>query len=332
MVLDYRSRTLLEEHFAARREVIAERLYQVLMASEHTSGKTTTLRQEIDSLVSRVVVLLLADELECEVARRLGARLVELGFGTSSVLAQTHDVLGRELVGDLSAGQLASLHPRLIALLSEFAVGFVSEMASKLRVVQESHHAGKKRFQEEIQVVVEQAPIILFATNQHGFLTFCDGYGLAAIGRRAEELVGRSIWEGAQLIPQLPEHVRRALDGASLCANIAVSGVVFQVHFAPMLRQGATVGVIGVATDITAQVRAEAIVHCVEIGLTPRERRVLPLLAQPQLGYDDIGARLHLESESVRSYAKSIANKLGVSARRSMLADAIREHELLPPS
>jgi len=57
---------------------------------------------------------------------------------------------------------------------------------------------------------------------------------------------------------------------------------------------------------------------CLRYGITGRERDVLQLIAL-DLSYKEIGEKLFINSETVRSHTKHIAQKLGVESKRSII-------------
>jgi DNA-binding CsgD family transcriptional regulator len=77
-------------------------------------------------------------------------------------------------------------------------------------------------------------------------------------------------------------------------------------------------------------VRERANLRRLEWGLSYREWQVLQLLADPALTYGAIGARLGIDTETVRTHSRRIRTKLGAGNREAVVAVA-REHGLLPP-
>lgn len=63
--------------------------------------------------------------------------------------------------------------------------------------------------------------------------------------------------------------------------------------------------------------------------LSPREREILPLLARWELHYEDIGARLHISTDTVKVHVKNIERKLDIHGGRQAIVAAAREHGLL---
>lgn len=66
-------------------------------------------------------------------------------------------------------------------------------------------------------------------------------------------------------------------------------------------------------------------------GLSPQEWRVLSLLAQEDLTYQQVAQMLHISPVTVKTHVRRIGGKLGVSGRRPIVA-AAREQGMVPPA
>ena len=65
-------------------------------------------------------------------------------------------------------------------------------------------------------------------------------------------------------------------------------------------------------------------------GLSPQEWKVLPLLAQQDLTYAQIGDLLHIGAETVKTHKHRIGAKLGATGSRAAVVAAARARGLLP--
>jgi PAS domain S-box-containing protein len=111
---------------------------------------------------------------------------------------------------------------------------------------------------EAIRTVVATMPVLLFALDRVGVYTLSEGAVLNALGRKPGEVVGRSIFEVYRDVPQIQDHVRRALAGEAFSALVEVRGVALETWYSPLRDpSGAVIGVIGAAVDITQRVKAE---------------------------------------------------------------------------
>ena len=96
------------------------------------------------------------------------------------------------------------------------------------------------------------APIIIFAIDREGRYTLSEGRGLAKLGRRPGEVVGRSVFETYAGEPQVLDAVRQALAGTPVQRLLEVGGRVLDVSYTPVRDgTGAVAQVLGVAHDVT---------------------------------------------------------------------------------
>ena len=88
--------------------------------------------------------------------------------------------------------------------------------------------------------------------------THSEGKGLQALGLRPGEVVGRYVWELYADNPEVLGSVRRALAGENHTETLHVGEIAFETRYAPYRdASGGVLGVIGVATDVTEQRRAD---------------------------------------------------------------------------
>jgi diguanylate cyclase (GGDEF)-like protein/PAS domain S-box-containing protein len=114
------------------------------------------------------------------------------------------------------------------------------------------------RSEDHLRAVIEAAPILLWATDKAGVVTLSEGKGLNAVGLRAGEMVGRSIFEEYKDVPVVIDCHRRALSGETVFKTLEVGTQAFEAHFSPLRSEGEIVGVFGVATDVSASRQAAA--------------------------------------------------------------------------
>ncbi|MGB3681619.1 MAG: PAS domain S-box protein [Rubrobacteraceae bacterium] len=109
-----------------------------------------------------------------------------------------------------------------------------------------------------LRTIIGNAPIILFAMDRGGTITLSEGRGLEAIGLEPGQLVGQSVFEIYRDYPQVTESVRSVLGGEPTSVLLELDGTILDTQYSPILeKDGHMSGVIGVATDVTDQQRAE---------------------------------------------------------------------------
>jgi PAS domain S-box-containing protein len=119
-----------------------------------------------------------------------------------------------------------------------------------------------KQTEARLQTVIGSASLILFAIDKNGVFTLSEGEGLKSLGLKPGEVVGQSVFEVYRDVPEILENIRRALAGESLHTTTEVGDLVFDVRYSPLTGEDNNVlGVIGVATDVTENRRAEAFIR-----------------------------------------------------------------------
>jgi diguanylate cyclase (GGDEF)-like protein/PAS domain S-box-containing protein len=109
-----------------------------------------------------------------------------------------------------------------------------------------------------LSALLASAPVILWATDALGVFTISEGQGLAALGFKPGEVVGRSVFEVYRDHPEILARHRRALAGETFTSVGQVGAVALSVQYAPLLGPaGEVTGMIGVGTDVTEQRRTE---------------------------------------------------------------------------
>ncbi len=145
-------------------------------------------------------------------------------------------------------------------LLHDPAVGAVAASYRDVTARVEAE-ATPQASEARMRLLVEQAPVVLWTTD--ATLRFASGVGagLAALGLRPDQLVGTSLaayfGTADAAFPPLAAH-HRALAGAAVTYDQEWAGRVYQSRVEPLRgADGAVVGVVGVAVDVTERRQAE---------------------------------------------------------------------------
>jgi len=123
----------------------------------------------------------------------------------------------------------------------------------------------RKKAEEELQesesrlrTVVSNIPIVMWAIDQKGVITFSNGLGLKGLGLQPGEIVGQSLFDLYCDAPRVLENHRHALKGEAFRTDIELAGLVFDCWHQPIYNQnGEVTGMIGIASDITERKLAE---------------------------------------------------------------------------
>jgi PAS domain S-box-containing protein len=115
-----------------------------------------------------------------------------------------------------------------------------------------------KESQEQLDNVVNNASVVLFAINQGGRFTLSEGQGLQALGLEPGQVVGMAAEDVYKDFPHVLRDIRRALAGDAFTAEANVGGIIFEVHYSPIRNDdGEVAGTMGVAVDITERVKTQ---------------------------------------------------------------------------
>jgi PAS domain S-box-containing protein len=109
-----------------------------------------------------------------------------------------------------------------------------------------------------LRLVLESAPLILFAYDANGVCILSEGKALTSLGLRVGASVGHQIRETLRDYPRIIENFERTLAGESFTAMVDFLGSAYHTHYSPLRNaRGETVGMTGVSVDVSALRRTE---------------------------------------------------------------------------
>ncbi len=117
-----------------------------------------------------------------------------------------------------------------------------------------------RRSDQQMQMVLSNAPMILFTVDRDGIFTLSRGKALEALGFGQDEVVGMSLYEVYAGFPNIVADVRDALEGRvqSKTSTYVLGPVTLEGRLSALYDEnGAITGAIGMTTDVTAQYRAQ---------------------------------------------------------------------------
>ena len=131
---------------------------------------------------------------------------------------------------------------------------FRDELEQRLQVQRQLRES-----EARVRAIVDSAPIVLFAIDREGAITFSAGVGPDPLGKKPGEAVG---WSAADLFvdhPSVVEGIRQSLSGIEGRAELTQGERTFSFSLAPFRdAAGNTAGAIVVAIDVTEGRRTEA--------------------------------------------------------------------------
>lgn len=205
----------------------------------------TILQQARTSLLQFLLLMLAAGLVFGSVTLYLLERVV-----LSRVADLSESIVQIGASGDLS-GRVGVKGKDEIAYLGEA----VNSMLEDLDRSQRDRHEGRTR----LHLIMEKMPAVLWTTDTELRFTSSMGSGLEALGLRANELRGKSLYEHYKTqdpeFPAIAAH-RRALEGETITYEVEWDKMIFDSHVRPLRdSEGQLLGVIGVALDVTDRKR-----------------------------------------------------------------------------
>jgi diguanylate cyclase (GGDEF)-like protein/PAS domain S-box-containing protein len=112
--------------------------------------------------------------------------------------------------------------------------------------------------EERLRVITSAAPVILFAIDNKGIITFLRGKALQAFSLTDDELVGQSIFNTFVYLPKQLEDFHRVLVGETVTTLIQLPQFILETKLTPLYdEESKVIGAIGVAVDISERYRLE---------------------------------------------------------------------------
>ena len=149
-----------------------------------------------------------------------------------------------------AAGWLAAEVGRLTRRLQSDVAERTSQLKAEAAALRDS--------EARLRATINSAPIVLFAVDGKGIITFEDGHTLKLLGVRQGENVGKSVFTVFSSYPDVLQNVRRALAGEEFDAILNHAGLALHCWYHPNTGEhGMANGFTGVAIDISARLTLE---------------------------------------------------------------------------
>jgi len=169
-------------------------------------------------------------------------RMMGLRFETAAIRAD-----GTEFPVELTIARISAQGPPVFT-------GFIRDITEK-KIAEGALRDAEAR----LRTVVAESPVVVFALDRDGIFTVSSGKGLAALGRKEGESVGKSIYDLYRDYPEILANIDRCMAGEEFSETVSIGRISFDAHYAPVRNAlGEVTGLFGVATDITDRKDLEA--------------------------------------------------------------------------
>jgi PAS domain S-box-containing protein len=216
------------------------------------------------------------------------------GFVNQLKAESDHPHLESQIVLNLKDGRVFERHSKPQRLGDQIIGRVIS-----CRDITEAKRAETALAEREklLRTVVTNTPTILYALDRNGIFTLSEGKGLSAIRRKSGEVVGHSVFELYRDYPDLLKAAQQVLAGSEGSLTLEINGVTYDTRATPLRdKQDQVVGLIGVATDVTTQKRAESVLRNAKEKLEVRvEERTAELRSTNEQLQQEITQRKRIE-------------------------------------
>jgi two-component system, cell cycle sensor histidine kinase and response regulator CckA len=112
--------------------------------------------------------------------------------------------------------------------------------------------AERRIIEERLLFACNHAPIVIWMTDVQGNITLSEGAGLASLGVKSGELVGKNVLELYAAHPTIPGYLRRGLAGESLWYTVEVGEAVYETWVSPLRdATGKMVAMAALSNDVS---------------------------------------------------------------------------------
>jgi PAS domain S-box-containing protein len=152
---------------------------------------------------------------------------------------------------------VASHHHETIPQHARLALQTLAAQAAGA-IVRIQSESARRASDQLLHVIIENTPIVVFAGNRDGIMSFEEGRALRNLGLKPGQNVGRHALEAYGDSPAIAESLRRVLAGEEVSALIELGPTSFEAWYTPLRDPAGQVnGYLGVALDVTERLRLE---------------------------------------------------------------------------
>jgi len=112
--------------------------------------------------------------------------------------------------------------------------------------------AERKLVEERLSFACNHAPVAFWMADAEGVITMSEGAGLASLGVKSGEMVGKNVFDVYASHPTIPGYIRRGLAGDSFWYTVEVSEAVYETWITPVRSAaGQVIGITALSNDVS---------------------------------------------------------------------------------
>ncbi len=112
--------------------------------------------------------------------------------------------------------------------------------------------AERKLVEERLSFACNHAPVAFWMADADGTITMSEGAGLASLGVKSGEMVGKNVFEVYAGHPTIPGYIRRGLAGDSFWYTVEVGEAVYETWVTPVRSAaGPVIGITALSNDVS---------------------------------------------------------------------------------
>ena len=163
---------------------------------------------------------------------------------------------GNLIQGKSKSGKLITIETNLSKMESDGKIYFnaiIRDVTEKNKITKEL-----KESEQKFRLLVTNTEEIIYILDKEGTFILSEGKGLAKLGLRAGEMVGRSVFDLYKDYPDMLYNIGRTFDGETVISEIQIEDNYFKNWYTPHLNSNEEiVGLLGLSINIGEQKHAE---------------------------------------------------------------------------
>jgi PAS domain S-box-containing protein len=175
----------------------------------------------------------------------------------------------------------------------EYTIALIENITDRKKAEQ-----ALKDSETKFRNVINHAPVVVWAIDKNGIFTFSEGRGLATLGLKPGEVVGKSLFAVYHHNKKIITDAKRALRGESFISKTTEENLIFETRFSPLYdEKGKINGVTGVSTDITESIKSDEVLK----GKSIQQQQLLETARQltASLNQTDVLTRIAHEANNM---------------------------------